>query len=340
MIEPGEVEENRLETVLLGAFFAYNDHMKYHRRQKEPRAHYYLLVNAGVANHDRQLVEKLAEAIKSRGYAYTIFQSDSPEELLQRARLACGLRKSSRRTPDYMLRRGKVTALIACGGDGTFNLVARVALAANLPMGALPTGRHCNIVRSLYGSVDAMTVISKLLRREQRNVDTATVSGRLMVGSLGIGLIPAMAHLLHDAKTPRWGFRWSRLGSRAAATVRIRKFSITIDSFSFEVRPTILNVNLLPYSVGLPLSPTSVPDDGYAEVIFDSGDNGCDIPTFVKLIHKRKYVYSSNIKLYRGQTIMIQSVRDQTIYLDGELVTPPTPILELEMGTRQLQVYC
>lgn len=320
--------------------FAYNCDMIRRRHQKEQHAHYYLLVNARAANYNRKLVDKLSLAIRRKGRFYTVYQSDSVSDLVYRARLACGLRRTIRPAPEYIQRRGKVTALVACGGDGTFNLVAEVALAADLPMGALPMGRYNNIVRSLYDSVDAQTAIEKILKRDYRKIDTATVSGRLFIGSLGVGLIPEMAHLLQERKPPRFAFGWSQLGAKAASAVRVKKMTIAVDSFRFEVRPTIFNINLLPYSVGLPLSPASILDDHQAETIFNVGDNGKEMSSFVRLISKRKYFYGSDVRLYRGKTITVQPIKGQTLYLDGELIDPPSTILKVQVGEKQLKVYC
>ncbi len=299
-----------------------------------------MLVNAKAANHNRKLVDKLSLSIRKKGRFYTVYQSDSAADLAHRARLACGLQRTTRPAPEYIQRRGKVTALVACGGDGTFNLVAEVALAADLPMGALPMGRYNNIVRSLYDSVDPQAAIGKILKRDYRKVDTALVSGKLLVGSLGIGLIPEIAHLLQERRTPRFAFRWSQLGTKAASAVRVKKMTIAIDSFRFEVRPTILNVNLLPYTVGLPLSPASILDDHQAETIFNVGEEGKEMSSFVRLIRKRKYLFGSNVRLYRGKTITVQPVKGQMVYLDGELIDPPSTVLEVQVGEKQLMVYC
>jgi len=310
------------------------------RRQKEEHAHYYFLVNNRATNYNRKLVEKLASQIRRKGRHYTIYESDSAANLLQRARLACGLRRSARPAPPHIQRRGRVTSLVACGGDGTFNLIAGVALAADLPIGTLPMGRHNNIARGLCDSVEIDEAMRKILKRDYRKIDTATVSGRLFIGSLGLGLIPEMARLLEKRKTPWLAFRWSQLGAKATSAVQVKKMTITVDSFRFEARPTIFNVNLLPYSVGLSLSPASIPDDGRAETIFNMGDDSKDLSSFVRLIYRKKYAYGHDVRLLRGKTITVQPVKGQTVYLDGELIPPPSGVLEIQVGEKQLKVYC
>jgi len=299
-----------------------------------------LLVNRAATNHNPKLVEKLTQAIKRKGQFYTVYEGHSAADLVQRAHLACGLRKTVRPAPAYIQRRGKVTALVACGGDGTINLVAKVALEADLPVGVLPMGRHNNIARALYDTVESSDVIQRILQRNYRKIDTATASGQLFIGSLGVGLIPEIEHLLQEKKTPRLAFRWSQLGAKAASTVRLKKMTIAVDSFRFEARPIIFNVNLLPYSSGLLLSPTSIPDDRQAETIFNLSGDVKDMSSFVRLIYKQKYFYGNDIRLFRGRTITVRPIKGQTVYLDGELIDPPSTILEIVVGEKQLKVYC
>jgi diacylglycerol kinase (ATP) len=310
------------------------------RHEKRQHAHYCLLVNKAAANHDPKMVTKLASAIRKKGSFYTIYESDSASELIHKAEIACRLKWRNRPLPDYIQQRGSITALVACGGDGTFNLAAQVALAAELPIGVLPMGRFNNIARSLLEPFDMEVAAQKILKRAYRHIDTASVAGRLVVGSIGVGFIPEMARLLQDRKTPKFAFRWSQLGAQAASAAKAKKMVIKIDSFRFELRPTILNINLLPYSVGLRLSPVSIFDDRRAEAIFDVGHNTKDFSSFVRLIYKGKYVYGKEVRLFRGGTVTFQSAKNQTAYLDGELVDLPTNTVEVQVSEKQLKAFC
>ena len=117
-----------------------------------------------------------------------------------------------------------------------------------------------------------------------------------------------------------------------------RRTIVKIDAFRFDITPIMLSVNLLPHTCGLPLTPVSLPDDGTAEVVFDRGDQVGSFSGFARQIFKRKYLYGSEIALYRGRTISIQMVKGRTLYLDGELVTVPNPVLDVVFSGKQLKV--
>jgi diacylglycerol kinase (ATP) len=318
----------------------YNVRMKRRRYHRERHAHYCLLVNPEAGNYDQALVQKLARRIRKAGARYTILEPDSPIQMLASARKAAGIGKVRGGFPTSVHQRGSVTALVACGGDGTFNLVGRAAVQAGMPIGLLPMGTRNDIGKSLGIDSDANAAIEKILKRKSVKIDTGLAAGLPFFGSIGIGLIPELSELLEDRKAPRFGFGWASLAGQAAANISPRKRIVIIDAFRFEISPHILNCNLLPYSSSLRLSPASLKDDGHLEVLFDVAPDIDHLSDFVKQIHKGKYFYGTNVRLYRGQTISIQPTKDEIMYLDGELVALPTNVVEVQVGEDQLTVFC
>lgn len=314
--------------------------MKRRRYHREKHAHYCLLVNPSAGNYDQNLVNRLAKRIRKSGGRYTILEPDSPIQMLATARKAAGIGKVRGGFPSSVHQRGKVTALVACGGDGTFNLVGRAAVQAGMPIGLLPLGLRNNIGRSLGLDSDIDSAIDKIVNRKSCKIDTGLVAGLPFFGSIGLGLIPEIADILLDKKTPRFGFGWSSLTGQAAASIDARKRVIKIDAFRFEISPHLLNVNLLPYSSGLQLSPASLIDDGQMEVLFDVADDIDHLSSFIKQVYKNKYFYGSEVRLYRGRMISFQPTSGETLYLDGELVALPTNVVEVTVGPDQLTVFC
>jgi diacylglycerol kinase (ATP) len=310
------------------------------RHQKGKHHHYVLLVNKQAAGYQQRLVRRLCEAIKKRGGYYTVFEPESAMSLLRQARQAKNLNQGSMAGNPSIARRGEVTALVACGGDGTFNLVARAAMELNLPVGLLPMGRYNNIARSLCHGGDVDAAIKSIVKGDYRKFDVGLAADQPFFGAVGLGFVPELVELLKNHGTPRWGIGWSQVAAKASAAVALTNSVIKIDAFRFEVTPLMISVHLMPWAAGLPFSPTSITDDSLAEIIFDLGTKLGDFSSFTRMIHKRKYLYGTDVRLYRGKVITIQPTKDRTLYLDGELIPLPTNVLVITVGERQVEVFC
>lgn len=309
------------------------------RRQKSKRVHLVLLVNEKACNYNSKLVDQLVAMIKSAGENYTVLRPKSALELADAAKAVCGLRRPGRLLPAQFAKRGPVTGVVACGGDGTFNLVARAALRTEMPVGVVPMGRFNNIAHSLYKVCDHTQCLEKIMERTYRMIDVGLVAGQPFFGSVALGLTKEMLLALEDRKRPWISMGWSRLAAAAAKITRRRKTVITIDAFRFELSPAVLNIHLLPYALGLPWSSASIFDDGLAEVIIDVSASEKEQATMVSGLSRNKYIYGSSIRLYRGQNIMLQPTKDRLMYLDGELIEIPSNMLEIRVQPQKLKVF-
>ena len=310
------------------------------RQRRVKRPHYALLANRAASGYQARAVSKLISAIRSQGGAYTLYEPETATDLLRQAEVAGGLRRATAALPQANARAGKVTALIACGGDGTLNLVARAALKADLPVAHFPLGRLNNFAATFYGTTDPDKAMKSILSSAVRSTDVATAGGLPFFGSVGLGFTAYLVEELQERALPRFGVGWSQLGARVAARVEPKRTILKVDSFRFELQPRLLNVNLLTHSAGLPISPASIPDDGRAEVLFDVAPAAGDFSTFIRLISSRKYLYGDEIRLYRGRVISVQAVKDRRLCLDGEMIQLPTDTLEIKIEDKKLQVLC
>jgi len=310
------------------------------RTQRAKEAHYCLLVNRKAADYRPRPVEQLVAAIKAGGGRYTVLEPESAMQMLKWSNQVAGGKRSTEGPLAVLARRGKVTALVACGGDGTVNLVSRGAASADLPLGILPMGRFNNIARSLCLPGTCEVAAKKILAGQYRKIDVGTAADQVFLGSIGFGFVPELAEMLADRKTPRFGIGWSQLAAKAAAGVKLSKMVIKIDAFRFEISPLILHITLLSHAVGLPFSPSFIDDDGRAEVILDRGDAAGEFSGYVRALARNKYSYGTNICLYRGEEITLQPTRGRTMYLDGELLELPTQSLAVRINQKKLKVFC
>lgn len=293
------------------------------KRRHDIKPTFGLVINPESENYsDKDMDLLIGYIAKSRANWHVIKTSHPKDTVYQ-------IRKLLQRRP---------VGVIACGGDRTVNLVARNLIRRTSALGIYPLGKFNNIYRSLYGEVELDLAAKHIISSKNEKIDYGLVGGRFFLGSIGLGFMPVLFETLKARNMPRFGIGWSRLASQTAAEVKSKKVTITIDEFQFDVSPTIFNVNLLPYTIGLPLTNMSINDDGLAEIIFDPETGKAVMSGFIRKISKGKYIYTDEVRMYRGKKIMVTDVKGDLFYLDGDIIRNEKQDLEIEIFPAKIRI--
>ena len=94
--------------------------------------------------------------------------------------------------------------VVAAGGDGTINAVARAAHAAGRPFGVIPQGTFNYFAREHGIPTDARDAAAALLRARPRPVQVGEVNGQLFLVNASLGLYPQSLQD-REALKARWG---------------------------------------------------------------------------------------------------------------------------------------
>lgn len=311
--------------------------MRRRRKQRTQQSHYCLIVNRRAANYRKQLVDELVSRIRDRQGYFTFVDAPTPDRTMAKARYMLGLSRSRKPLPQVIARRGPFTGIIACGGDGTFNMAARLALQADIPVGLVPMGKTNNLARAYFGNTAPN--LTAAVSGNYRTVDIARAGRVVFFGSFGLGLPVELREELENGKRPFFGIGWTRLGNRVGAQIKVHEYDIQIDSFSFTASPLMFGMFISPYLAGLTFSPTSEVDDGRAEIVFDHGCTVGELGTFVRQVSKGDYYYGDAIRLYRGTLLRIHPLKGRRMYVDGEIVISTDDALEIKIEAGALRLF-
>lgn len=298
-------------------------------------AHYCLLINRQATNFSEKQLSELISKIRAKNDNYTLIDKDSVSVMLSRAESMCS---GGSKVPDFIRRRGKVTALISCGGDGTLNLTSRVAMKHSLPVGIIPMGKENNIFRSLFSDMSSAGAISNIFQKKQTSINTGLIGNQIFLGSFGYGYTVELFKYFSERKLPRFKFGWSNALREIMRNVKSKKMTVKIDSFRFETDLRFLNINLQKYSAGLPFGNGSFESDKKLEVIFDFDASDKHFAEFSHKSNKGTYQYGSEIRMFHGEKITIQPLKNNVVYVDGELINIPSNIVEISMNEQQLKL--
>ena len=123
--------------------------------------------------------------------------------------------------------------VVAVGGDGTLNEVARGLLNSKTPMGIIPKGSGNGLARHLGISMKIERALDQLLTGKVVQMDTFRLNGKLSLNVSGIGFDGHIANLF--AKKKQRGF-WTYARLVTLHYITFREFSarLELENHAFE----------------------------------------------------------------------------------------------------------
>lgn len=104
------------------------------------------------------------------------------------------------------MREQQFDIVVAAGGDGTVSAVASVLAGGQTALGVLPMGTLNHFARDIGMPLDTEEAVAAICSGESRNIDAASVNGRIFINNSSLGLYPDQARLRQRwrGKIGRW----------------------------------------------------------------------------------------------------------------------------------------
>lgn len=242
--------------------------------------------------------------------------------------------------PGHAVELGKEAALegvemvVAVGGDGTINEVARGLINTETTLGIIPRGsgnglaRHLNIPLNFEGAL-------KLINTGRKSkIDTGTINDEVFVSIAGVGFDALVSDLF--AKAPGRGFiTYFKIVAGNYQNYIPENYSIILDNGQIintsALFVTLANSNQFGYNTTI--APEAKLNDGLFDVCIVEKPNIFEMPVIInlmllKMIHKSRYVTihkSAGIKIIRNQDAVV-NIDGEPVYLDKELDIKVLPL--------------
>lgn len=171
----------------------------------------YIILNAGSGHAETDLQRQtIEEELTRAGRRFELIVVDEPgrlaaiaEDAVKRARASGGI-------------------VVAAGGDGTINTVARATLSSGCPFGVLPQGTFNYFGRTHGISQDLAEAVQSLLTARLTPVQVGRLNDRIFLVNASVGLYPT---LLEERERDKRQFGRSRFIAFLSAIKTILGFS-------------------------------------------------------------------------------------------------------------------
>jgi YegS/Rv2252/BmrU family lipid kinase len=230
---------------------------------------------------------------------------------------------------EYTQRRGHAISLakeaagkgfnyvVAVGGDGTINEVARGLLNSETPMGILPRGSGNGLARHLGIPVALTDAIDNLFHHHILRIDTLLINDKLSLNVSGIGFDGHVANLFANKKI-RGLVGYVRISVREYFRFREFEADVTIDGKTDKRNAFIIAVaNSSQYGNNIKIAPLASVKDGVLHLSVMK-----KIP-----LYRLDYIFSflkgtltnSNMfEIFEGKEVTIKTSQPIPYHIDGE----------------------
>ncbi|MDR0724778.1 MAG: diacylglycerol kinase family lipid kinase [Prevotellaceae bacterium] len=208
--------------------------------------------------------------------------------------------------------------VIAVGGDGTVNEVARGLLGSNTALGIIPLGSGNGFARHLKISLNYQKANQIAQNGEIISSDHGVLNGKPFFCTAGTGF---------DAQV---GQRFAQIGRRGFVSYAQASFmeyfhyspqsyKITIDGKTFSRRAFMITcANTSQWGYNAYIAPKASLNDGLIDLVIVSPFSFVVAPIIGLRVFTKSLYNSRNIEVYRAKEATIERDKSGYVHLDGE----------------------
>lgn len=227
--------------------------------------------------------------------------------------------------------------IVAVGGDGTINEIARKLSLYDTPLGIVPMGSGNGLARYLNISLKPERAIKELNYQKTKKLDTATLNGHFFVSIAGVGFDSLIASEFDKAKG-RGFLTYARLTIKHYFLYKERKYKLTLDGKEYERKAFMVSfANSNQFGYNTRISPKADISDSLLDVCIVRKPNLFQIPRLLFQLWIGNADKSGQIEIIKAHKIQVQQKDNLYANIDGESVKVGNRI-EIEIKNQNLEV--
>jgi diacylglycerol kinase family enzyme len=230
------------------------------------------------------------------------------------------------------------TIVVACGGDGTINLVGQAMLGNGIPMGIIPLGSANGLATELLISNKLEENVNLLFTGKTIQMNVLQVNREHFCLHLAdVGFNAKLVQEYDEAPgrgklTYLWSFLktiWKKEGVRSQIRLNNRQLRQRTEMITFA--------NARKYGTGALINPNGKLDDDRFEVCIFQPYPRWQLPHLTWLFFAGRLHHSRYVDIVSTKTVTVSLARPQPLQVDGEVVGEVTEV-SVEMLAEKLPV--
>ena len=210
--------------------------------------------------------------------------------------------------------------VVAIGGDGTINEVARGLIGSSTILGIIPKGSGNGFARSLGIPLTIRRACEVLVRGNTRRIDVGYLAGKPFFNTAGFGLDSAIGWEYNRKRRRFRGFLpYFMIGVKEFFVVKREEVKFQLPGDSFSRRTLLVTLaNGREYGSGIVISPDADPSDGKLDLCMIDDIGLIEGLFYLPFLFSRRIDRTSAYHRFRISEAIIFRERPGPIHIDGD----------------------
>ena len=290
--------------------------------------HFFFIINPSSGKKSVELEKIIINFFEHLDDRFTIFISESFKQIKDLTIKAMEL---------------KANAVVACGGDGTVNMVGQTLVGTNIQLGIIPIGSGNGVSNNMKIPSNYKDALQKLISGSVKKIDVGKIDNFYFFSNLGFGLEAEFIRQYQQMNLHGFiPYLFSFL--RSLFSYKAQNIEIEINnSFKKKINSDLLMfVNANEQGYGLSVYPDAKIDDGFLNFISVRKTN-----SFYTIYLMIKILFGISIK--SKKTLVFDNVESANItsnnnyisfQIDGEYLFLPKNKLKISIIPGALSILC
>lgn len=214
--------------------------------------------------------------------------------------------------------RNKYDVIVAVGGDGTVNEIAKTLVDSPVILGIIPEGSGNGLARFLEIPSHVKDAISILNRFQVKRIDSGRLNGHYFFNMAGIGFDAVISNRF-DKESIRGPYGYMKTVFSEIAGYKPAVYDLTIDGKDFTREAFMISLANSPqYGNNAYVSPKASVCDGLLDVCIVRPFPLYLLPKMLFHLFNKTADKSEYVEIISGKDILIKRLEDGEVHVDGE----------------------
>lgn len=219
---------------------------------------------------------------------------------------------------NLMAKKHEYSDLIAAGGDGTINSVAKNLVGTDITMGIIPLGSGNGLARSLGISMDAKEAISQIVEGKRTRIDYGTIDKFAFFCTSGVGFDAHIGNLFAHSKT-RGLKSYVKIIVREIMSYRSKEYVIKMNGEELKRKAYLITIaNAGQYGNDFYIAPKANMRDGKFHVVVLRPFGFFGAFGLLQKVLRGKAHESRYIETFVSDRLTIERSTRDAVHFDGE----------------------